>query len=76
MKSKVQHEEALSQAKAELEGDDLHDRLLALGREDQIEQLLNEIKVRNGGQIQTSGEIPPSRRLTHRGSHTGVGGED
>lgn len=48
MKNKVQHEEAFSQAKAELEGDDLHDRLLALGREDQIEQLLNEIKARKG----------------------------
>jgi hypothetical protein len=42
----VRREEALSQAKAELNGDDLHDRLLALGREDQIEQLLNEIKAR------------------------------
>jgi hypothetical protein len=46
MKHKVQREEAVSQAKAELAGDDLHDRLLALGREDQVEQLLNDIKAR------------------------------
>jgi phage shock protein A len=46
MKHKVQREEAVSRAKAELAGDDLHDRLLALGREDRIEQVLNEIKAR------------------------------
>jgi phage shock protein A len=48
MKDKVHREEALSQAKAELNGDDLDERLLGLGREDQIEQLLKEIKARKG----------------------------
>lgn len=48
MKDKVRREEAVSQAKAELEGDNLHDRLLALGREDQVEQLLTEMKSRKG----------------------------
>jgi phage shock protein A len=47
-RQKVLRSEALSAAKAELAGDDLHDRLLALGKEDQIEQLLDEIKARKG----------------------------
>ena len=49
MKEKVQRTEAISEAKAELASeDDLHDRLLALGREDEIEHLLTEIKTRKG----------------------------
>jgi len=47
-RQKVLRAEAVSEAKAELAGDDLHDRLLALGKEDQIEQLLDEIKTRKG----------------------------
>lgn len=48
MKDKVRHEEALSEAKAELAADDVHDRLLALEREDKVDALLLEIKARKG----------------------------
>jgi hypothetical protein len=44
----VRHEEALSEAKAELAADDVHDRLLALEREDKVDALLLEIKARKG----------------------------
>jgi len=46
MKNKVSRGEAVSQAKAELVGDDIEDRLAALGKEDEIEKLLNELKAR------------------------------
>ncbi|HUS06383.1 MAG TPA: PspA/IM30 family protein [Bryobacteraceae bacterium] len=46
MKNKVLRSEAISQAKAELGGDTVHDRLLALGREDEIDRLLEEMKSR------------------------------
>jgi phage shock protein A len=46
MKQKVLHEEAVSEATAALAGDDLHDRLLALGKEEEIELILSEIKAR------------------------------
>ncbi|SRR5258706_2888578 len=46
MKNKVSRAEAVSQAKAELVGDDIEDRLAALGKEDEIEKLLNELKAR------------------------------
>jgi phage shock protein A len=46
MKSKVSHAEAMSQARAQLAGDDFEDRLAALGKEDEIEKLLNELKAR------------------------------
>jgi phage shock protein A len=48
MRDKVLREEAVSQAKAELGGDSLHDRLIALGREDEVERLLSDIKARKG----------------------------
>jgi phage shock protein A len=48
MKQKVNREEAVSQATAALADDDLSDRLLALGREEQVEELLREIKTRRG----------------------------
>ncbi|HET8548972.1 MAG TPA: PspA/IM30 family protein [Bryobacteraceae bacterium] len=48
MKQKVNREEAVSQATALLADDDLQDRLLALGKEDQVEELLREIKSRRG----------------------------
>jgi phage shock protein A len=46
MNGKVQHAEALSQAKAELLGDSVADRLQALEKQDEIERLLTEIKSR------------------------------
>ena len=48
MKQKVNREEAIGQATAALADEDLHDRLLALGKEDQVEQVLREIKSRRG----------------------------
>ena len=49
MKSKVRHAEALGQAKSEMAGDNMEDRLAALEKEDQIEKLLVEIKARRAG---------------------------
>jgi len=46
MKHKVSRAEAVSQAKAELAGDDFEDRLAALGREDEIDKMLSELKAR------------------------------
>ena len=46
MKNKVSRAEAMSQARAELAGNDFEDRLAALGKEDEIEKLLNELKAR------------------------------
>ena len=46
MKNRVSHAEAISQAKAELAGDNVEDRLAALGREDEVERLLNELKAK------------------------------
>ena len=49
MKNKVQTAAAVSQAKAEMAGDDLEDKLAALEKEDEIERLLNELKARRAG---------------------------
>jgi len=46
MKRKVMHSEATSQAKSELAGSDVEDRLAALEKEDQIDKLLAELKAR------------------------------
>src|SRR6266851_4813213 len=46
MKRKVAHSEAVGQAKAEIAGDNMEDRLAALEKEDRIEQLLAELKGR------------------------------
>ncbi|HLH07416.1 MAG TPA: PspA/IM30 family protein [Terriglobales bacterium] len=47
MKRKVSHEEAVAQAKGEIAGDDsLSDKLVALEKEDKINQLLAEMKER------------------------------
>ena len=46
MKHKVSRAEAMSQAKAELVSDDFEDRLSALGKEDEIEKLLTDLKAR------------------------------
>ena len=48
MKRKVAHSEAIGQAKAEIAGDNMEDRLAALERQDRIEQLLMELKTRRG----------------------------
>ena len=48
MKNKVSRSEALSQAKSELAGDSVEDRLAALGKEDEIEKLLSDLKARRG----------------------------
>jgi phage shock protein A len=46
MKSKVRHEEAATQAKAELVADDVDDRFAAMEKEGEIDRLLAEIKSR------------------------------
>lgn len=46
MKTKVRHAEAVSQAKSEMAGDSLDDRLAALEKEDEIDKLLAELKAR------------------------------
>jgi phage shock protein A len=48
VKNKVQHAEAVSQAKTELVADSIDDRLAALEKEDAIGKLLAEIKSRKG----------------------------
>ena len=48
VKNRVQHEEAVGQAKAELAVDNIDDRLAALEKEDAVEKLLAEIKTRKG----------------------------
>lgn len=46
MNGKVQHEEALSEAKAELMGDGIEERLRHLERQSEIDRLLAEVKAR------------------------------
>jgi phage shock protein A len=48
MKDKVQRAEAISEAKSELAVDGVHDQLMALGKDEQVDRLLNEIKARKG----------------------------
>jgi phage shock protein A len=48
MKRKVAHSEALSEAKSEIAGSDINDRLAALEKDDRIEQLLAELKQKRG----------------------------
>jgi phage shock protein A len=48
MKNRVQSEEAMSQAMSELATENIDDKLDALGKEDEIERLLAEIKSRKG----------------------------
>lgn len=45
---RVQHAEAVSQAKTEMAGDNLDDRLAALEKDDAVEKLLAEMKSRKG----------------------------
>ena len=46
MKNKVVHAEAISQAYAEIAGDDIEDRFAALEKEKEIDRLLTELKSR------------------------------
>ena len=46
LKDRVHHEEAVSRAKSELAGDTIDDRLAALGKEEEIDKLLAEIKAK------------------------------
>jgi phage shock protein A len=48
MKKKVAREEAFGAAKSQLLAEDMEDRLAALEKEDRIEQLLTELKVKRG----------------------------
>jgi phage shock protein A len=48
MKRKVAHSEAVSEAKSEIAGANIDDRLAALEKEDRIEQLLAELKGKRG----------------------------
>src|ERR1700722_9691475 len=48
VKEKVQHAEAVGQAKSSIATDDIEERLAALGKEDEIDKLLAEIKTRKG----------------------------
>ena len=49
LKNKVRREEAVSEAKSQIVGDNMDDRLAALGKDDEIEKLLTEIKSRRAG---------------------------
>ena len=49
MDGKVQRVEALSQAKAELTGDTIEDRLASLEKQDEVNRLLAELKAKRGG---------------------------
>ncbi|HML17849.1 MAG TPA: hypothetical protein VK419_12535, partial [Bryobacteraceae bacterium] len=48
VRNKVQHEEAVSQAKTEIAVENMEDRLAALEKEDAVEKLLTDIKQRKG----------------------------
>jgi phage shock protein A len=48
MKRKVARTEAVSQAKSEIVGEDMEDRLAMLEKEDRIEQLLADLKTKRG----------------------------
>jgi phage shock protein A len=48
MQKKVQHSEAVSQAKAEMLADNTEEQLTALDRTDRIDQMLAELKARRG----------------------------
>jgi phage shock protein A len=48
MKGKVQRDEALSQAKAELTGDTVEDRFASMEKQEQVTRLLAELKAKRG----------------------------
>jgi phage shock protein A len=49
MKTKVRNAEALGQAKSEMASDDVEDKLAALEKGDQVEQLLAQLKTKRAG---------------------------
>lgn len=49
LKTKVQRAEAIGQATAEMANDDIEDKLAALEKDDQVEQLLAELKNKRAG---------------------------
>jgi phage shock protein A len=49
LKTKVQRAEAIGQATAEMANDDIEDKLAALEKDDQVEQLLAELKTKRAG---------------------------
>jgi phage shock protein A len=49
MKDKVQREESIGAAHAELAAPDVEDELMVLGREDQVEQILRDLRSRRAG---------------------------
>jgi phage shock protein A len=51
MKDKVTHQEAVSQAKSELAGDNLNDRFEQLERDDEVDRALAELKARRGAAV-------------------------
>jgi phage shock protein A len=48
MKTKVQGEEALGQAMAEMADDNVEEKLASIGKDDEIERLLADLKARHG----------------------------
>jgi phage shock protein A len=49
MKAKVRRAEAIGQAKSEMASDDVEDKLATLEKEDQVEQLLAQLKTKRAG---------------------------
>jgi phage shock protein A len=49
MKAKVRRAEAIGQAKSEMASDDVEDKLATLEKDDQVEQLLAELKTKRAG---------------------------
>jgi len=49
MKTKVRRAEAIGQAKSEMAGDDIEEKLAALEKDDQVEQLLAQLKTKRAG---------------------------
>jgi phage shock protein A len=49
MKSKVQQEEAFTEAKSELLGDDVEDRFAKLEKQSELDRLLADLKAKRGG---------------------------
>jgi len=49
MKTKVQRAEAVGHAKSQMAGDDIEDKLAALEKDDQVEQLLAQLKTKRAG---------------------------
>ena len=48
MKNKVHQQEAMGQAMSEMANDNVEERLASLGKDDEIDRLLADIKTRRG----------------------------